>query len=291
MRGRLDTDALRALRAISHHGGVTRAAEHLALSQSAVSHKIRRLEENIDCALLNRKPGLPLLTETGERLLSFANRILALHDEAFLSLSKRRLSGKVRLGITEDMTSSGLARILGRFARLFPQVAVRTHVAQSLVLQNELEEGMIDIGAMQVWADAVRPTDLLLCENSLCWAKSLDFQLPKDGPIPFLAYDDQCFYKKWLQEQGLACGRQFECVLQCSSNGGIAAGIEAGLGVSIVNERHVSPTMEVIEEGFVTPPPIAYIVRVASKSGSKAVGALAEEIVRELREIPALAAS
>ena len=70
--------------------GVTRAAHHLSLSQSAVSHKIKRLEDHIDCALLTRRAGASLLTEKGERLLGYANRILALHDEAAATLAWNR---------------------------------------------------------------------------------------------------------------------------------------------------------------------------------------------------------
>lgn len=54
---RLEIDALRALWAIRRHGGITRAAEALGLSQSAVSHKIKRLETSLACDLLGRSPG------------------------------------------------------------------------------------------------------------------------------------------------------------------------------------------------------------------------------------------
>ena len=54
---RLEIDALRALSAIRQHGGITRAAVALGLSQSAVSHKIKRLEISLDCELLGRKSG------------------------------------------------------------------------------------------------------------------------------------------------------------------------------------------------------------------------------------------
>lgn len=281
MAVKLDVDSLRALKSIADHGGVTRAARHLSLSQSAVSHKIKRLENNIDCVLLTRRAGAPLLTETGERLLSYANRILALHDEAAATLSKRTLTGSIRMGMTEDMTSSGLAKILARFARLFPDVSVRTHVAQSLVLQRELEDAAIDLGAMQIFATNLRPDDIVLFEHGLCWAKARDFQIPDEGRIPFLAYNDQCFYKAWLLEHASSMGRGFRTVLECSSNAGIIAGIEAGLGVSIVNERHVSASMDVLETGFRTPPRIAYIVRTSNRTMSNAVKALAGEIERE----------
>ena len=281
MAVKLDVDSLRALKSVADHGGVTRAARHLSLTQSAVSHKIKRLEDNIDSALLTRRAGAPRLTETGERLLSYANRIVALHDEAVATLSRRTLTGSIRMGMTEDMTGSGLAKILARFARVFPEVSVRTHVAQSLILQREIEDEAIDIGVMQVFATELRPEDFVLFKHGLCWAKSRDFQVPDDRPIPFLAYNDQCFYKEWLLEHATSMGRTFRTVLECASNAGIVAAIEAGLGVSIVNERHVSASMEVLEDGFKKPPDIAYIVRTSPGTRSNAVRALAEEIVRE----------
>ena len=72
---RLEIDALRALRAIRAHGGVTKAASHLGLSQSAVSHKIKRLEAALDCTLLARQAGGPLFTDAGARLHDYAVRI------------------------------------------------------------------------------------------------------------------------------------------------------------------------------------------------------------------------
>lgn len=291
MSSRLDIDALRALQAIAVHGGVTRAADQLALSQSAVSHKIKRLEGSLGCGLLNRRAGSPLLTETGRRLLGYANRILNLHDEALQSLSTQTLSGKIRLGMTEDTTSSGLARILGRFTRLYPDVAVRTHVAQSLTLQGELKNGTIDLAVMQIFARDIRARDLVLYRDSLVWAKAIDLELDSNRPIPFLSYDDNCFYRRWMLEQEASTGRAFETVLECASNAGIIAGVESGLGVAILNSRHISKKMGVLTEGFTEPPDIAYVVRVSAKSTSKAVHALAEEIEREAADFAMLAAA
>ena len=285
MSRRLDIDALRALQAIVAQGGVTRAADHLSLSQSAVSHKIRRLEETIGCSLLSRRAGSPMLTESGKRLLGYAHRILNLHDEALQSLSARTLSGRIRLGMTEDTSSSGLARILGRFTRLFPDISVRTHVAQSLMLQSELITGTIDLAVMQVFARDIQANDVVLYEDNLVWAKAVDLDLDWDRPIPFLSYDDNCFYRRWMLDQEASTGRAFETVLECASNAGIIAGVESGLGVAILNRRHVSKGMDVLTEGFSEPPNIAYVIRKSTKATSTAVRALAEEIGREAAEV------
>ncbi len=285
MAARLEIDSLRALQGIAAQGGVTRAAEHLSLSQSAVSHKIKRLEENIGTELLNRRAGPPLLTEEGSRLLGYANRILSLHDEALLSLSKRSLAGKIRMGMTEDMTGSGLSRILGRFARLFPEVNVRTQVAQGLVLQEELEKGRIDLAVMQVFDSDLRASDRVLYRDRLCWAKAVDLQLDLARHIPFLCYDDNCFYRQWMLDKVATQGCRFQTVLECASNVGILAGIEAGLGVSIISHRHITQGMEEIEGLFSKPPTIAYVVRTATNANTRALKALIEAIDSEAGEV------
>lgn len=278
---KLDIESLRTLKSVADNGGVTRAARDLSLSQSAVSHKIKRLEDHLGCNLLTRRANAPLLTETGERMLGYANRILAIHDEAAATLDRRPLTGRIRLGMTEDMSSSGLAAILGRFARLFPDVAVRTHVDQSLVLRRQLDSGAIDLAVMQVFESDMLPGDVTLFRNRLCWARALDFRLQDDCPVPFLAYSEDCFYRQWLIEHAPSTGRAFRTVLECSSNAGILAAIEAGLGVSIVNEDHVSPAMTALDSGFPVPPEIVYVARTGSHAESNTVRALVGEIVRE----------
>ncbi len=283
---RLDIDALRTFCAIDQYGGVTRASSHLSLSQSAVSHKIKRLETSIDCTLLSRRPGAPLLTEDGTRLLAYAKRILSLHDEALLSLSKHSLSGKIRLGMTEDVTSSDLSRILGRFTRLYPDVTVRTHVRQSLILATELERGEIDLGLMQVFRDDMRPNDQLLYEDRLHWVKSRELPLDFTRPLPFLSYDDACFYKNWAMDTNPAPG--LEIVLECASSAGIASAVQAGLGIALLPATYLSPEMEVIGNPLPTPPDLAYVLRTGGKAQPAPIQALAREITNATQTVTQL---
>ena len=62
-------EQLRIFLAVAERQHVTRAAEVLGLTQSAVSHKVKRLEASLDCELLTRRPGAALFTEAGEDLL------------------------------------------------------------------------------------------------------------------------------------------------------------------------------------------------------------------------------
>jgi DNA-binding transcriptional LysR family regulator len=183
--------------------------------------------------------------------------------------------------MTEDMTCSDLSRILGRFKRLHPGVSVRAQVHQSLTLRSMLGKGAIDIAVMQIFKHEIRPADVLMSQDQLHWVAAADFKLDAGRPIPFLSFDEHCFYRRWAFDVGQEKGLAFETVLECASAAGIVAGICAGLGVALLDEHHLRPDMQIMKRPFPAPPAIAYVVRIAGKSRNKAVDALVREITRE----------
>ncbi|NKB61641.1 MAG: LysR family transcriptional regulator [Gammaproteobacteria bacterium] len=279
---RFDIDVLQAICAIEDFGNVTRAANYLALSQSAVSHKIRRLELRLGYDLLTRRPGNSSFTEEGQRLLNYARRILSLHDEVLVSLTRTPLTGRIRLGMTEDTTGGGLARILGRFSRINPEVSVLTHVSQSRTLERELMQGEIDLAIMQLFKHEVKANDIILTEDKLHWVASYDFSPDKSRPISFLAFDDNCFYKDWALQNTHPNLFGLRVVLRCTSTAGIVSAVSSGLGVTLLNQRHLTPDMKIVDDQFgPSPPDIVYIVRIAKKSKSPTALSLAHEIEKE----------
>jgi DNA-binding transcriptional LysR family regulator len=278
---RLEIDALRAMCAIKRHGGITRAAAALGLSQSAVSHKIRRLELSLDCELLSRRTGGPAFTTAGQELLDYAGKILDLHDEALLSLAKTPLAGRLLLGFTEDTACSDLARILGRFRKLHPNVVVRTKVRMSLVLRAMLERDELDAAIVQIFDHEVRPTDVVLYKEALRWVSHPELELRREEPIPFLSFDDDCFYRKWA----LDVGRDdvvLETVFECSSSAGIVSAVNAGMGVALLSDRHIRCNMRLITDRLPAPPSLAYVVRRARKARNPALDSLIAEIQAEV---------
>ena len=283
MSERLEIDALRALLTIARSGGVSRAAEQLGLSQSAVSHKMRRLEQSLGSDLLARRAGGPLLTEAGERLLHYAQRMIDLHDEAIADLGRKQLAGAIRLAMTEDTATSDFARILGRFSRLYPEVSVHTRTGQSLNVQNWLKNGELDLAVIQVFAKDVQPDDLVLFEDTLHWVKSPGFEFDPSEPVRFLAFDQNCFYRQWGFGDGLAQGHRLKTVLECPSAAGIQSAVRSGLGVALLNGMHVTPDIEIVDGIFPEPPQLTFVARPhPGQRRSAQVKALTAEIRREL---------
>ena len=94
----LDTDQLRSFLAIVDCGSFTRAAERVHKTQSAVSMHIRRLEEQLGCALFVKQGRGARLTAEGERLIEFARRIIQVEAGALAALSRKGLRGAVGSG-------------------------------------------------------------------------------------------------------------------------------------------------------------------------------------------------
>lgn len=96
----LSSRQLEAFVAVARTLNFTRAAERLNLTQSALSQRIRKLEEELGAALLVRAPGAVRLTETGSRILRFCEAKESLESEILADLATSRtgeLAGAIRL--------------------------------------------------------------------------------------------------------------------------------------------------------------------------------------------------
>src|SRR6267143_6916802 len=116
----LDIDLLRSFVSVVDTGGFTRAGERVHRTQSTVSQQIRRLEEIFGRPLLHRDGKRITPTEGGERLLSYARRLLALAEEARDVVARPESEGAVRLGVPEDFAAYRLAKLLAAFSRSHP---------------------------------------------------------------------------------------------------------------------------------------------------------------------------
>src|ERR1700692_4784575 len=106
----LDLELLRSFVSVIDAGGFTRAGERVHRTQSTVSQQIRRLEDTLGRELRHRNGKRATPTEEGERLLSYARRILALAEEARDVVARPASDGVVRLGIPEDFAAHRLAQ-------------------------------------------------------------------------------------------------------------------------------------------------------------------------------------
>lgn len=144
MTGDIDVRLLRAFVTVADTGTVSRAADRLARTQAAVSMQLQRLEGEVGAELLRRSPRGVTLTEAGEILLAFARKAIAIGDDARREIEGRRLVGRVRLGIVEDLAITRLPLIIAEFRRRHPSVEIELTSASSSDLSKSLGEGSGD---------------------------------------------------------------------------------------------------------------------------------------------------
>ena len=161
----LDLELLRSFVSVVDAGGFTRAGERVHRTQSTVSQQIKRLEDDVGQPLLNRNGKDVTPTEAGERLLSYARRLLALAEEARDVVARPESEGAVRLGVPEDFAAYRLAKLLAAFSRSHPGLRLDVRADQSANLKRELERGELDLalfkraagekGGIAVWPERV----------------------------------------------------------------------------------------------------------------------------------------
>jgi DNA-binding transcriptional LysR family regulator len=120
----IDLDSLEIFRAVVQEGGVIRAASKLNRVQSNVTTRIKQLEQRLGRTLFRRQGRGLVLSPEGELLLSYAQRLFRLADEAESELKSGRAIGVLRIGSLESTAGSRLAPVLARFHKQHPGVVV-----------------------------------------------------------------------------------------------------------------------------------------------------------------------
>ncbi|WP_374334072.1 LysR family transcriptional regulator, partial [Aestuariivirga sp.] len=144
---------LKAFHAVAVHGGFSRAAEALGLTQPAVSDHVRKLEETYGVQLFTRAPSGVTLTDMGRKLFAIAERQFEAESEALELLSRGRTLEEGQLTIGADAAVHILPE-LARFRLKHPKLSVRLVTGNSAQLVKRLEDFSIDIAIT-----AGRPAD------------------------------------------------------------------------------------------------------------------------------------
>lgn len=264
-----DPTLLRAFVAVREAGGFTRAAERLHLTQSAVSHQIRRLEEQVGRPLLLRTTRKLVLTEDGEDFLRHAEQILQAQDALTRRFQPSGVSGVVRLGVPEYFMGDRLPQLLRRFARTFPAVRLEVSVSVCLDLKAKIEEGELDLAVVMAKIGEVRGTALRRAQY--VWVAADGFDLPPGASLPVAMSPPPCPCRSVAIEALGQAGIEWHTGFTSANQHGLHAAVLAGLAVTNITREVLMPGMRVIDGEYGLPPlPEVEFVLIAS-TGSKTV--------------------
>jgi len=277
----LDSQQLRAFVSVADHGSVTRAAEAMHLTQSAVSAQIKRLEEQLGCRVFERTTRSLQLTAQGSVLLSYARSILNLQQQAVSRLAApRHAPTTLRLGCSEGFPSEWLFAALAGFRQRRPDVHVEITGGISTVLAKQVRQRSLDLMVGTV-CDAGSDTETLWMEP-LVWAFSERALLDPDAPAPLAFLSEPCpFREAALASLAGHDAADWQIVLTAQSSGALVSAAATGLAITVLTPSGMPPGLRSIPPGSFLPalPPARFVIQHGeSSTASEALSALADEV-------------
>jgi DNA-binding transcriptional LysR family regulator len=246
----LDLGGLRAFVAVAETGGFTAAGGLLGRSQSAMSIKIRKLEDLLGRQVFTRTSRSLALTRDGELLLTYARRLLALNDEAVQRFASSEASGSLRLGVAEYVVPEHLPDLLARFRDVYPAVDVEVRVAGSAALVTALDKGEIDLAIAK--RDDGETRGQVIRREALVWACGRSFAIDGLDVLPLCVLPSPCIFRSRAIDALKVQDRAWRIVYTSDSVNGVVAAVRAGLGISAIAESSLLPDMRILgeEDGF-----------------------------------------
>jgi DNA-binding transcriptional LysR family regulator len=234
----IDLESLEIFRAVVQEGGIVRAANKLNRVQSNVTTRIKQLEERLGLQLFRRQGRSLVISPEGELLLSYAQRLFRLADEAESELRNGKPMGVFRVGSLESTAGSRLAPILSRFHRLYPGVVVELVTGTTGALVQRVSNFEIEAAFISEPFTAPGLESLKVFEEELVLITAKDAaEVTRPGDLAgstLIAFANGCSYRMrledWLGTSGVMPAR----TLEFASYQAMIACVAAGTGFAMV---------------------------------------------------------
>lgn len=239
---------LRVFRTVVSAGGVTRAAAQLHRVQSNVTTRVRNLEDELGVALFLREGRRLKLTAAGRVLLDYAERILALADEAQASLQSTDAHGTLRLGAMESTAAVRLPAPLAALHAHYPRLAVELHTGHPGEMLAQVLQGTLDAALVaEPVVDARLETHPVYLEDMVLVTSAghAPIRAPRDVRVrTLLAFHPGCPHRLRL-EAWFARGRVTpDRIVEMSSYHALLGCALAGMGVALMPKSVVDAYAE-----------------------------------------------
>ncbi len=281
-----DPVLLRSFVAVVDCANFTRAAERLHLTQSTVSQQVRRLEESLDCQLLDRDQRRVVATAEGERLLGYARRILALNEEASDVLLHQQSEGVLRLGVPEDFAAERLMPLLSRFGQDHPGVRLEVTSGLGPELTRLYRRGEFDL--LLVKQMGASDDCLASWPEPLCWVDSRVTPAFGRDPLPLVAFPVGGLYRHEMLHHLEVGGWRWRIGYSSASLASVCSAVAAGLGISLLPVRVVAAGHRVLDAASGLPDIQGVCLALYGRSGLSRAGKALESQLLALCESQAL---
>jgi DNA-binding transcriptional LysR family regulator len=271
-RKALDLEAVQAFVLVSDLNSFTRAAEALASTQSAVSLKIKRLEDGLGRRLLDRTPRLVRLSAEGQAFLASARNLVAAHQSALGAFAVEH--HRLIVGISHHIVGAELAGLLKRLNSSDPGLVIELHVDTSRDVLEAFDGGAFD-AAIVLRHDAKRRDGDVLFEEAFGWMAAPGFACCSGEPLRLATQAEPCSVRAMAIGALDAAGISWTEVFVGGGVATIGAAVSAGLAVAALARRVAPPdTIDLGPRLGLPPLPPREVILHSRVSDARARGAL-----------------
>ncbi|EGV51792.1 selenium metabolism-associated LysR family transcriptional regulator [endosymbiont of Riftia pachyptila] len=236
----------------------TKAAETLHMTQPAVTFQVRQLEEHFNTRLFDRTHNRISLTEAGERVFEYADRIFDLYAD--MENSVREMTGEIRgaltIGASTTIAEYMLPALLGNFGHRYPEVTIHLRVSNSDGIVSMVENNSIDLGVVEApvgnknlvvevcrkdqLVAIVPPSHVLAERDSVGFKELIEY--------PFICREEGSGTREVINEymchQLGNCNNGLTIAMELGSPESVKGAVEAGMGVSVVSRASIQKELK-----------------------------------------------
>ncbi|MFK7903338.1 MAG: LysR family transcriptional regulator [Nitratireductor sp.] len=253
--GRLSIELLEAFVAIAKTGNITNAGIELNRSQPCISTQLKRLEERVGKALIDRSERRIGLTHYGEILLENAEDILRSYEITKQRLSTPELSGIVHVGLPEWFATHKLNSIFCNFSRVHPNVKLKMTIADSDTLHKMLEKNELNL-ALALTTDS-KPEPQEVVNEPLVWVSNQHIEVnTKDigTKIPLILFNEPCPFRDAIFNTLKIHDLKWDERFTTTSVAAAQVAISSGLGVGVLPAGAVKKEFRILTQEDGLPP-------------------------------------
>jgi DNA-binding transcriptional LysR family regulator len=225
-------------RAVVEAGGVTRAAERLHRVQSNITTRIRQLEEKLGTPLFIREGKRLHLSPAGQVLLDYAQRLLALADEARDAVRDGTPRGALVLGAMESTSAVRLPGPLSDFVRLYPEVKLALKTGNPQQLAAAVLAGTMDAALVTgLIADGPFEREPIYSEELVIVASAGHAAITAKGAEPprsIVAFEQGCPHRARLEQWYAGKNSRPVQAIEITSYHAMLGCVVVGMGISLV---------------------------------------------------------
>lgn len=245
---------LRAFHNVAVHGGFSKAADALSLTQPAISDQVGKLEEHYDVLLFNRHKRQVKLTKFGEALLEITRKMFEIEQQASDLLSESRALRSGTLRIVAD-SPRHLLHILGPFREKYPGILISLHSANSEEVVAKLFNYEADIGVLGEIPQNREFTTVRLNSTPITAFASSNFPLPKQtslsiadlSKLPLVLREKGSLTRQSLENMARKQDVKLKATIEAEGREAVREIVASGAGVGVVSKAEFGHDDRLIE--------------------------------------------